>query len=122
DRNQSILLAFEVPDTIKFRHAFERTIQPVVPAVIWAVQNRSLSALFHHHSCSMMSADVIESAQHSIIAANDNDRFSSDIGSYKLTGFFQLVSPSHQLPRRTKNSLGFQFGNPRIGIPRPRNG
>ena len=61
--NQSILFAVEVFHAFEFGHAFQRTVQPVIPPVIRTVKNRSQSARFGYDGCRMMPADVVKRPQ-----------------------------------------------------------
>src|SRR5581483_11640870 len=64
DRYQPVGAALEVLHSVEFRHALQRTIQPVIPAVIRAPQNLCLAAWLSHDGRGMMSTYVIERAQH----------------------------------------------------------
>src|SRR5215469_13347781 len=57
---QTILGAVEVLNTIKFRHALERSVEPVLPAVVWTLQDLRLAARLCHNRRSMMAAHVEE--------------------------------------------------------------
>src|SRR5579864_2635868 len=67
DRNQTILSAIEVLHSLELRHSFERSIETVLPAVVWTLQNRRLTARRCHHRRGMMPAHVVEGAQRSIV-------------------------------------------------------
>src|SRR5215813_11056448 len=59
-RNQTVILALKILYTIELRHPLERPVQPIVPTVIWTMQNRGDPALFSDHRCGMMAADVVK--------------------------------------------------------------
>src|SRR5208283_6249778 len=48
-RDEPVVLTFEVLDSIELRHPLKRPIQPVIPSVIWTMQDRSLPARLRHH-------------------------------------------------------------------------
>src|SRR5580693_7592864 len=98
NRNKSVLRAIEILDTFEFGHAFERPIQAVVPAVIRTMQESSLAAGFGHDGGSVMAADIVEGAQSTVVAADDDDRLARDHGAQELARRFHLFSAADELP------------------------
>src|SRR6185312_8569051 len=117
-RNQTILLALKILYTVEFGHALQRTIQPVIPAVMRAMQDGSLPARLCDHGCGVMTADVIKAAQNAVISAHHDDRFAGNAGGDELARLFHLLRPSHHLPGLAEHGLRLQFGKSRVHIPR----
>jgi len=59
-------------DAAELRGEDQRTLKIVSPAVVGATKVLSRSFLLSHHSCSVMAADVIKSAQNAV-GDSDND-------------------------------------------------
>ena len=60
ERNQAVLFAIKVLNSIEVGNALERSVQPISPAMIRTLQTRRRSARLGHYRSSVMSADVEE--------------------------------------------------------------
>src|ERR1022692_146445 len=90
-RRQAILLAVKVLYPVELRHALQRTVQSIIPTVIRAMQDRSLSARFGNYRGSMVAAHVVEPPQCTVITAHHDNRLSRDIRRNKLPGPLHLL-------------------------------
>ena len=120
--NKSVLRAIEILDAFELGHAFQRTIEAVVPAVIGTMQESSLAAGFGDDGGGVMAADIVESAQGTVAAADDDDRLTGDHGAHKLAGRFHLFSAADELPGLAEYAEALKFRNAGIDVPGGRNG
>ena len=97
--NKSVLRAIEILDAFELGHAFEGTIEAIVPAVIGTMQKRSLAAGFGHDGGGVMAADIVESAQSTVAAADDDDRLTGNDGSSRTGRAFSLVRCGRRVAR-----------------------
>ncbi len=84
NRNEAVLRAVEILDPFKFRHALQRTIESVIPAVIRTMQERGLAAGFGHHGSCVVAADIEEGTQNAVVAADHDDRLPGYPGAHEL--------------------------------------
>ena len=119
--DEAIVLAFEILYAVEFGHAFERTIEAVVPSVIRTMQDGGLSAGLGHDGCRVMTAHVVEGAQDAVVSAHRYQRLIRYCCGHKLSGLFHLIDSADHLPRFAENSLPFQFRNARVHVPRSGN-
>src|SRR5712692_3351193 len=120
--DEAIVLAFEILYAFEFGHAFERTVETVVPSVIGTMQDRCLSAGLGHDCRGVMAAHIVKSSQDAVVSAHGYQRLSGNRGGHKLAGLFDLVYASDHLPRLAENSMPFQFGDTRVDVPWRGNG
>src|SRR6202021_141381 len=95
---QAVLLPVEVFYAVEFRRPFERAVQPIIPAVIGAMQDRSLPAGLRNPRGCVMPAYIVEAPQLAIVSPQHDDRFANQIRGYELPGRFQLIHAPHHLP------------------------
>src|SRR5579863_776696 len=119
---QTVLRPIEVLHAIELGHAFQGSIQAILPAVIRALENGSVSARLCHDRRRMVAADVIESAEFSIIPAHDDDRLSGYGGGDELAFGRDLIGPRHQLPGLAEYVDALEFRDAWIDVPRRGNG
>lgn len=122
NRNESILRAIEILYAFELGHPFQRTVETVVPAVIRTMQVRSVTAGLSHDGSGMVAADIVETAQNSVISANYNNGFTGYAGADKLSGPIQLIGARNELPRLAEYSEALELRNARIDVPRGGNG
>src|ERR1700722_7006903 len=91
DGDQTILSAVEIFHAVEFRHAFERSVESVFPAVVRALQYRGLTASLRDYCGGVVPADVIEGAQRAVTSAHDYDRLSGETGGNQFSRLGQLV-------------------------------
>src|SRR6266403_3673110 len=115
---EAIVLAFEILYAVEFGHAFERTIEAVVPSVIGTMQDGGLSAGLGHDGCCVMTAHVVEGAQDAVVSTHGYQRLSGNRGGHKLSRLFDLICAADDLPRLTEHSLPLQFRDTRVDVPR----
>jgi hypothetical protein len=111
------LLAVEVSHSIELRHPLQGTIETVIPAVIWAMEDRGLPARFTNNRSRVMTAHVEETSQYTVMAAHNDNRFSGDVRSYELAGAFYLLHTSNHLPGLTEDCPSFEVSDARIHVP-----
>ena len=75
DRDQAILRAVEIADTVELDHAFEGAVDAVGPAVIGTAKLFGAAAGLRNDSSGVMAADIVEGAEIVVIAADDDDGF-----------------------------------------------
>src|SRR5580700_5134457 len=119
---QAILCAVEILHTFKLGHAFQGTVEAVVPAVIGTMQERSLAAGFGHDRSGVVAANIVESAQSAVVSANHDNRLTGDGGGDELTGRFHLLGARDELPGLAEHAHAFEIGDARIDVPGCRNG
>ena len=68
-----------------------------------------------------MPANVKEAAQHVVAAADNNDRLSSDLACYVLSGIGHLIDATRKLPRSREDSLPLDIINAIVRVPGRRN-
>src|SRR5450631_1154066 len=117
DGNQSVLRAIQVLHAIELRHALERAVEAVFPAVVRTLQNLRVTTGLSHNGSSMVAADIIEGTQRTVGSANDDDRFSGQPRGYKVSRLLQLIGAGDQLPGLAEDVKALEFGDPRIDIP-----
>src|SRR6266478_5777260 len=105
--DEAIVLAFEILYAVEFGHAFERTIEAVVPSVIGTMQDGGLSAGLSHDGCCVMTAHVVEGAQDAVVSAHRYQWFTSYGRGYKLSWLRNLVNAADHLPGLTEDGLLF---------------
>ena len=71
ERDQAVLFAIKVLNSIEVGNALERSVQPISPAMIRTLQARRGSARLGHYRSSVMTANVEESAQLAVLTAHD---------------------------------------------------
>src|SRR5665811_159303 len=98
DGNQSVLSTIEVLHAIELRHALEKAVEAVFPAVVRTLQNLRVTAGLSHNGGSMVTADVIEGAQRTVGSTNDDDWFSGQPRGYKVPRLLHLIGAGNQLP------------------------
>ena len=104
--DKAVLRAIEIFDPFELGHALEGAIETVVPAVIRTMQEGSLAAGFGHDGGGVMTADIVESAQSAVTAADNDDRLTGNEGSHELAGRLHLFSAGHQLPGFAEHAVG----------------
>src|SRR5664279_3133477 len=121
-RNQSVLGAIESANTFELRSAFQCAVESIAPTVIRAAKNCSIARSFGDDRRRMMAADVVESAKLAIGGADDDERFASELGGYKLSRTLQLIDAGDHLPSPAEDILLLELCDPLIDIPRGGNG
>ena len=122
NRNQAILRAVEIFDAFELGHAFQRSVEAVVPAVVRTMQHRGLTARLRDDGGGVVAANVVESAKDAVSAAHNDDWFSGDDRGDELAWLLQLIDACHQLPGLTEDVEPFQFRDAWIDIPGSGNG
>src|ERR1700689_5265848 len=117
-----MLGAIEVLHAVKLRHALERSIETVLPAVVRALQNLSMATGLGDNGCRVMTADIVEGAQRAVGATNNDDRFSGNPRGDEVSRLPQLIRAGDELPCFAENAEPLQFGDARIDIPGRGNG
>src|SRR5258708_6791649 len=84
NRNEAVLRAVEILDALEFGHALQRTIEPIIPAVIRTMQERGLAAGFGLHGSCVMAADIEEGTQNAVVAADPDDGVPGYPGAHEL--------------------------------------
>lgn len=120
DGDESVLSAIKVADAVKVRCSFERAIDTVGPAVIGAAEIGGAAGGFSDDRCSVMAANVKESAKHAIGAARDEQRLAEKIRGEEFTASGDLVGATDYLPIPMENGAFFQRGNALVRVPRGR--
>ncbi len=113
-RHQPHGLGVEALAPLHLGRAQQRSIQPVRPAVIAALQRLPLAAPLGHRA-GPVQADVVESAQRVAIADHD-DRLVTDLRREEAPGFGHVGRPPHQLPRAAEDLLVLQREEDRVGV------
>ena len=88
--DKAVLRAIEIFHAFEFGHTFQGTIEAVVPAVIGTMQERGLAAGFGYDGGGVVTADIVESAQSAVAAADYDDRLAGDPSAYELACRFHL--------------------------------
>jgi hypothetical protein len=86
------------------------------------MQYGSLAAGLRHDCSGMVTADVEESSQDSVVAADHEYRLASDICGDILAGLFDLIYTADELPGFAEDHLAFELGNAGIHVPGSGNG
>jgi hypothetical protein len=86
-RYETVLRAIKVAHIRKVRCAFQLTFERVSPAMIRTTKLRRFAVRFSHNSRGVMAANVEESAQYTIVSANDHDRLPCDVARDVIPGF-----------------------------------
>ena len=73
------------------------------------MQEGSLSARLGNHGSRMMTAHVVETSQHSIAPADDDDGFSRNACGNELAGLLDLLNPPNHLPGFAEDRIGFEL-------------
>ncbi len=74
-----------------------------------------------NHGGGMMAADIVKGPQLAIFAADNDERFTCQIGREKLAIVAHLIRAAHDLPRRAEDARALQFRDAGIEIPWRRN-
>ena len=88
--------------------------------MVRTLQNRRLPARLSHNRGSVMPADVVESAQPSIVVPDNYDRLPRKQGGNKLSWTLQLIRTRNKLPRSAENAKPLHFSDATVRIPRRR--
>src|SRR5438128_597618 len=119
-RNQAILLAIKILYAIEVGNAFECAVQPVSPAMIRTLQARSSAAGLGHHRGGVMTTNIEESAQLTILPSNHQYRFAGHFSRDVLPGCGNLFGTADDLPCPAEHGLAFEFCDALVGVPRSR--
>src|SRR6516164_6599829 len=99
DRHKAVVRAAEVLHAFELGHAFERTIQTILPTVVRTLQDLRLSTRLRNNGGRMMATHVEKSAQRPIHAAHNNDGLTRDACRDKVSSILQLACTCDELPR-----------------------
>ena len=120
--DEAVLRTIKILHALELRHAFQRTIEAVVPAVIGTMQKRGVAARLSYHRSGVMAANVVEGAQDAVVTTDDNDGLASNGCGNELSRTFHLIGARNELPRFAEHVQALQFRNARIDIPGGGNG
>src|SRR5262249_7917857 len=120
NRQQTVLRPVELFHPFKFRHAFERTIQTVLPAMVRTLQYLGVTARLGNNRGRMMAAYIEEPPQPAIRASHYDDRLSCNSSCDEIARIFQLIGARDQLPGFAEYIEPFELCNTRIDVPRRR--
>ena len=118
DGNEAVFRAVKIADSFKFDHTFERAIVAISPAVIRAAEILGATFRFGDHGGGVMPADIIKSAENSVVAAGNDNGFTGEVCGEEITFVLDLIGASGNLPVSGKNRFVLQASNARIEIPR----
>src|SRR5438270_10016149 len=114
---QPVLSTIKIQNAFEFRHAFQRSIQPIFPTVVRTLQDLCMAAGLSNNRGGVVPADVVEGAQSSLGAANDYDRLSRKPGADEVPWHPQLIGAGNQLPCLAEHVQPLQFSDARINVP-----
>ena len=123
ERHEAVRGALEITHIGKIRGSLEPAVEGVSPAVIWTPELPGGAGSIRHDRCCMVTADVEETAQPVILSASDKDRlatrqFARNVIALRL----QFLDPAGDLPRPGEDGVTLQVEDPRLGVPRRRDG
>ena len=116
-RDQAIVGAFEIANSLELDHAFQTAVVAVRPAMIRAPEILRATRRFRHDGGGMMAAHVVKRAQFAIVAANDDQRFLVDVDGEKLPWLPHLVQVADNQPVGCEDRVAFQLRETLIEIP-----
>src|ERR1700682_426604 len=121
DRDESVLRAVEIADTIELDHALKGAVNAVGPAVIGTAKLLGAAVGLRYDGGGMMAANIVERAELRVLATDDDNGLAGNIRGEERTLFANLIQATGDLPGFSKNGRELQFVNARIAIPRRRN-
>jgi len=118
DGDEAVVSAIEIADAIELDHAFESAVDAVSPAVIGAAKLFGAAVGFGDDSGGVVSADVEEGAELVVVAADDDEGFTGDVGGEEVAGFAELVEAAEGLPGAGEDGLFFEGFDLWVAVPR----
>ena len=115
--DEAILRAVEIANTVELEHAFEGAVDAVGPAVIGTAKLRGAAVGFRDDGGRVMAADVVEGAELRVLAADDDDGLSGDVGGEEGAVFMNLIEAASNLPAFCEHRRELQFVYAHIAIP-----
>lgn len=115
--DEAVLRTIKILHTLELRHAFQRAIEAIVPAVIWTMQKRGVAARLSYHRSGVMTANVVEGPQYAVVTTDHNDGLAGDGGGDELARTFHVIGARNELPRFAEHIQTLKFRNARIDIP-----
>jgi hypothetical protein len=86
------------------------------------MQDRGLTARLGYYGGGVMTANVVEGSQGTVVTADHYDGLSRDGSGDELPRGLHLVDTRHELPRFAEHAESLKFRDARIDIPFGRNG
>ena len=115
DRVERMFRFIEAIDIVHMGRAHQRSIQPIGPGVIRALDGvGELARSLFAHSRSTMTADIVERMDLAFLVTDNDQTLSRNICEQILAWLFQLALMPHAKPFRRKDALSF-FGEDFVG-------
>src|SRR5208337_1620021 len=111
--NEAVIGAVEIAHALEFHHALEGAIVAVGPAVIRTAELFRATLFFGNDGGGVMAADVVESTEFAVIAADDEERFVVDIDGEELAGIFHLIEAADDLPVGGEDGVALELRDAR---------
>src|SRR5262249_41444202 len=117
-RRQTHRLRLELANASEIRGALELSLERIRPAVVRASELARFSGGFAQHGCCMMPADIEKTTQDVVFTADDHEGLAGNFGGDVLSGLFDLLLTTRDLPRIREDRPTLEFSHLGTEVPR----
>ncbi len=121
DGRETVVALVEQLHPIEMRHAAQHAVEPIGPAVVLAHQHVRVAVL-HGEGPTAVPAHVEERAQRPVLPPHHDDRLPRDLGDHMVARLRELMAVGHVLPRGREDRVAIERVEPRVRVPRRRDG